>query len=184
MSKRAVFLDRDGVINRALIREGKPYPPRSVADFEILPGVPEACARLKQAGFLLIVATNQPDVGRGSLARSAVEEIHQHLCRELPVDRVEVCYDAGGGDPPSPFRKPRPGMLLKAARELDIDLSRSFMVGDRWRDVDCGRAAGCRTVFVDYGYEEPLRSQPDHRVQSLLEAADIMVGLAGQPKHA
>jgi D-glycero-D-manno-heptose 1,7-bisphosphate phosphatase len=176
MSHRAVFLDRDGVINRPIVRGGKPYPPVSVTEFEILPGVEGACRRLKEAGFHLVVATNQPDVGRGTLPRETVETIHAHLCRVLPIDRVEVCYDPGGGDPPNEFRKPRPGMLLKAARELDIDLGQSYMVGDRWRDIDCGRAAGCRTIFIDYGYDESLRAQPDYRVANLVEAAEIILG--------
>ena len=174
-----MFLDRDGVLNRALVREGKPYPPASIVEFEILPGVREACERLKAAGFLLVVATNQPDVGRGTTPREAVEAIHEELLRRLPIDRVEVCYDAGGGEPLSEFRKPRPGMLRRAAAELGIDLSRSYMVGDRWRDIDCGHAAGCVTFLIDYGYNEPLRQAPDYRVKSLGEAADMMLDLAG-----
>jgi len=180
MSQRAVFLDRDGVINRALTRDGKPYPPRTLEEFEILPGVPEACERLKKAGFLLIVATNQPDVGRGTLAQEEVEAIHRHLGQELPIDRIKVCYEPGGSGEPSPFRKPRPGMLLEAASELAIDLNQSFMVGDRWRDIDCGQAAGCTTLFIDYGYDEPLKVQPDHRVRSLSEAADVILRLIGK----
>jgi D-glycero-D-manno-heptose 1,7-bisphosphate phosphatase len=171
----AVFLDRDGVINCALVRDGKPYPPSSLAEFEILPGVAEACAQLKAEGFLLVVATNQPDVGRGTLRQETVEAIHAHLCRALPLDRVEVCYHPGKGASECECRKPKPGMLLRAARELNIDLTRSFMVGDRWRDIDCGHAAGCTTILIDYGYDEALRQAPDHRVKSLLEAADIMV---------
>jgi D-glycero-D-manno-heptose 1,7-bisphosphate phosphatase len=174
----AVFLDRDGVINRALVREGKPYPPAGADEFEILPGVPEACRKLKEAGFLLVVATNQPDVGRGTLPREVVEDFHARMCRDLPIDRVEVCYHAGGGEPPCDCRKPRPGMLLRAAREMDLDLARSFMVGDRWRDIDCGQAAGVTTILIDYGYAEALRRPPHHRAHSLREAADIILGLA------
>jgi D-glycero-D-manno-heptose 1,7-bisphosphate phosphatase len=170
--RRAVFLDRDGVLNRALIKDGKPNPPRSLAEFELLPGVPEACARLKQAGLLLVVATNQPDVGRGTLARETVESLHAHLCRILPIDRVEVSYDSGHEQPPSELRKSRPGLLLRAGRDLGIDLQRSFMVGDRWRDIDCGHAVGCTTFLVDYGYAEELRCPPDFRVKNLAEAAD------------
>jgi D-glycero-D-manno-heptose 1,7-bisphosphate phosphatase len=173
--KRAVFLDRDGVINRALERDGKPYPPTSLADFEILPGVPEACAKLKQAGFLLVVATNQPDVGRGTLAQSIVDSIHAHMAKVLPIDRVEVCFHPGKGASDCDCRKPKPGMLLRAARELGIDLAQSWMVGDRWRDVDCGHAAGCRTVFIDYGYDEALRQKPDFRVKNLLAAAELIL---------
>jgi D-glycero-D-manno-heptose 1,7-bisphosphate phosphatase len=170
-----VFLDRDGVINRALVREGKPYPPSNLAEFEILPGVSEACHRLKRAGFLLIVATNQPDVGRGTLARETVESLHVHMTEVLPLDRVEVCYHAGKGASDCDCRKPRAGMLWRAARDLGIDLARSFMVGDRWRDIDCGRAAGCITILIDYGYDEPLRQMPHSRAKDLSEAADWIV---------
>jgi D-glycero-D-manno-heptose 1,7-bisphosphate phosphatase len=177
--KRAVFLDRDGVLNRALVREGRPYPPSSLAEFEILPGVPEACAQLRQAGFLLVVATNQPDVGRGTMSRDLVELLHADMLRKVPLDRVEVCYHAGQGMDECDCRKPKPGMLLRAARELNIDLAHSFMVGDRWRDIDCGHAAGCTTILVDYGYDEPLRQPPDHRARNLAEAAAIILGPAG-----
>ncbi len=175
-SQRAVFLDRDGVINRALTRDGRPYPPTSLAEFEILPGVAEACRRLKAAGYLLVVATNQPDVGRGTLRQEVVEELHAYLCQQLPIDRVEVSYAPGGSGPPDEFRKPRPGMLLRAAWELGIDLTASYMVGDRWRDIDCGHAAGCRTILIDYHYAEALRQAPDHRVKNLAEAADWILG--------
>jgi D-glycero-D-manno-heptose 1,7-bisphosphate phosphatase len=173
--KRAVFLDRDGVINRPIIRGGKPYPPLDVRDFELLPGVVEACQRLKEAGFYIIVVTNQPDVGRGAAAHEKIEAIHKKICAELPIDRVEVCYD---GEDDSEFRKPNPGMLLRAAAALDLDLQSSFMVGDRWRDVDCGHAAGCCTIFIDHGYAEPLRKAPHFRTQDLPGAARIIVDVA------
>ena len=173
---RAVFLDRDGVINRPIVRNGKPYPPMRVEEFEMLPGVAEACAKLKAAGFLLVVATNQPDVGRGTLARGIVEAIHAKMSAALPLDRIEVCYDAGAAHgQPGEFRKPAPGMLLRAARELGINLRESWMVGDRWRDIDCGAAAGCRTVFIDLAHDEALRTPPDFRARDLTEAAEIIV---------
>ena len=171
----AVFLDRDGVINRPLERDGLPYPPASLKEFEILPDVPAACARLKQAGFLLVVVTNQPDVGRGTLKKEIVEAIHAEMCRRLPIDRVEVCYHPGKGQSDCDCRKPKPGMLLRAARELGIDLVQSWMVGDRWRDIDCGHAAGCRMIFIDHGYTEALKQQPDFRARNLLEAAEIIL---------
>jgi len=174
-SNRAVFLDRDGVINRALEREQKPYPPRTLAEFEILPEVPDACARLKQAGFLLIVVTNQPDVGRGTLKQELVEAIHAEMCRRLPIDRVEVCYHPGQGASACDCRKPKPGMILHAARALDIDPARSWVVGDRWRDIDCGHAAGCRTIFIDRGYREELRKKPHFSAGNLAQAADIIL---------
>ncbi len=171
----AVFLDRDGVINRALERDAKPHAPTSLTEFELLPGVQEACIQLKRAGFLLVVVTNQPDVGRGTLKREVVETIHAQMLKLLPIDRVEVCYHSGNEPIECACRKPKPGMLLRAATELGIDLSQSWMVGDRWRDIGCGRAAGCRTILIDYGYNEPLEQEPDFRVKSLLEAARIII---------
>jgi transaldolase len=172
---RAVFLDRDGVINRALERESRPYPPARLEEFEILPEVPGALARLKAAGFLLVVATNQPDVGRGTMAPEVVENIHHHMLARLPIDRVEVCFHPGQGGSDCDCRKPKPGMLLRAAGELEVDLAQSWMVGDRWRDVDCGHAAGCRTIFIDRGYAEELKQKPDFWARNLAEAADIIL---------
>jgi D-glycero-D-manno-heptose 1,7-bisphosphate phosphatase len=175
MKARAVFLDRDGVINRALERDGFPYAPVSLDEFEIYPEVPAACAKLKAAGFLIIVATNQPDVGRGTMKQETVEAIHAEMCRQLPIDRVEVCYDSGYGPVESEFRKPKPGMLLRAARELEIDLAQSWMIGDRWRDIDCGFAAGCKTILIDRHYKEALKQPPDFRAENLTEAAEIIL---------
>jgi D-glycero-D-manno-heptose 1,7-bisphosphate phosphatase len=126
--------------------------------------------------LLLVVATNQPEVGRGTQRREIVEAMHERLRAALPVDRIEVCYEAGGpGAAPSEMRKPGPGMLRRAARELGIDLGQSFMVGDRWRDIDCGHAAGCVTLFIERGYAEALRQPPHFRVGNLAEAATIIL---------
>ncbi len=169
---QAVFLDRDGVLNRAEVREGRPYPPRSLNDLQILPGVREACQSLKDHGFLLIVVTNQPDVARGTQSRATVEAMHHYLLEKLPLDHIEVCYADGDNDPD---RKPAPGMLLRLSAEWDIDLKSSYMVGDRWRDIDCGHAAGCTPIFVDRGYREHLRAQPAFRAGSLQEAANWII---------
>jgi D-glycero-D-manno-heptose 1,7-bisphosphate phosphatase len=173
--RRAVFLDRDGVINRPLVRNGRPHPPRCLSEFEILPGVPEACRLLKELGYLLVVATNQPDVGRGTLSREAVDSIHESMVKELPINHVMTCFHAGAAyGEPCGCRKPRPGMLLGAAAEFGIDLGRSYIIGDRWRDIDCGAASGCKTIFVEWDYEETLRQLPDYRVCSLFEAAKLI----------
>ena len=168
---RAVFLDRDGVLNKSVVRQGKPFPPADLAAFEIYPDAAEACRRLKAEGLLLVVATNQPDVGRGHQSQDLVEAMHRELQAALPLDRIEVCFDATA----SGYHKPAPGMLIRAADELGIELRESYMVGDRWRDVDCGRAAGCTTVFIDRGYDEQLRNPADHTVHGLLEAAEWIV---------
>jgi D-glycero-D-manno-heptose 1,7-bisphosphate phosphatase len=173
--KRAVFLDRDGVINRAITRDGLPFPPMSLGDFEILPRVPEACAKLKAAGFLLVVATNQPDVGRGIVPRELVEAMNAQMEKAVRLDRIEICFHPGRGASDCDCRKPKPGMLLRAAKELNIDLAQSWMVGDRWRDVDCGQAAGCKTIFIEGNYVEQLKQKPDFSAGNLAEAADIIL---------
>ena len=164
---RAVFLDRDGVLNEAVIREGKPYPPADADELKVTTGAREALEALRAAGYLLVVVTNQPDVARGTQTREAVDAIHARLRRELPLDAVYACcHDGDGCD----CRKPKPGLLLQAAAEMGIDLGRSFMVGDRWRDVDAGARAGCRTVFLDFGYRERGPTDPPSaRVGSLGE---------------
>ena len=171
--KRAVFLDRDGVLNRAIVRDGRPYPPRNVSELEILPGVAEAMAALRAAGFLLIVVTNQPDVARGATTKEEVEKINFALVSALPIDEFRICYhDSQAG---CDCRKPRPGALLAAAALHDIDLRRSYMVGDRWRDIEAGQRAGCKTIFIDYGYQEKQPDAVDYRAASLSEAAEIML---------
>jgi len=171
---RAVFLDRDGVINRAHVREGKPYPPSGWAEIEILPDVPQALMTLRRAGFLLIVVTNQPDVARGTTSREAVEEINKHLALHLAIDEFYTCFhDTQDG---CECRKPQPGSLLAAARKYTIDLGSSYMVGDRWKDIEAGRRAGCKTIFIDYGYTEKQPESVDYRVSSLLDAAHIILG--------
>jgi D-glycero-D-manno-heptose 1,7-bisphosphate phosphatase len=174
----AVFLDRDGTLNRQVIRDGQPYPPATVAEFELFPGVPDACAQLAAAGYVLVVATNQPDVGRGTQPQAVIEAMHAKLQQLVPqLSRIEVCYAPGQGiaHPENRRRKPEPGMLLDAARSLQLDLARSWMIGDRWRDVDCGKRAGVRTVFIDFGYTEELKSPPDFSASSFAEATRIVL---------
>jgi D-glycero-D-manno-heptose 1,7-bisphosphate phosphatase len=174
----AVFLDRDGTLNVQVIRDGKPYPPESLEQFRLFPDVPDACARLAAAGFVLVVATNQPDVGRGTQSQAVVEAMHSRLRELVPaITHIEACYAPGldKTQPPDRRRKPEPGMLFDAAELLDLDLSRSWMIGDRWRDIDCGKRAGVRTVFIDFGYAEELRAAPDFTVKSFHEAAEVVL---------
>src|SRR5712664_1081301 len=165
-----VFLDRDGVLNRPVVREGRPFAPTSLEQFELLPGVSQACSRMRERGLVLIVVTNQPDVARGVSSQELVERMHQKLRESVPLDDIRVCFhDSLAG---CNCRKPRPGLLVDAAKDWKVDLCSSFMVGDRWRDIDAGQAAGCRTIFIDHAYRESLRSAPDRRVASLSEAVD------------
>lgn len=170
---RAVFLDRDGIINQSVVRDGRPYPPRSLAELQYVDQIEKTLSQLKRQGFLLIVVTNQPDVARGTQSQAEVESIHTDMRSRLPIDRIYTCFhdDKDGCD----CRKPLPGLLLRAAGELKIDLAQSFMIGDRWRDVDAGQLAGCKTIFVDYGYTESLRAQPDFVIGAVSELTQVVV---------
>lgn len=154
----AIFLDRDGVINEVVLKEGRPYPPSSLRELRLCQGVSETLATLKEMGFRLIVVTNQPDVARGTTLRSTVEEIHDHLQRTLPLDAIFTSYEDGD----HPHRKPNPGMLLEAAETYGLDLTASWMIGDRWKDIEAGRRAGCRTVFINRNYVEKTPDPPAH----------------------
>jgi len=172
--RRAVFLDRDGVINRAIVHDGMPFPPANLDELEILPGVPEALQKLHDGNYLLIVVTNQPDVARGIAKKEDVEKMNAHLLSMLPLDDFKTCYhDSKDG---CLCRKPLPGSLIEAAKEHHIDLSKSFMVGDRWRDIEAGKSAGCKTFFINYRYAEKQPETPDFIVSSLLEAQRIITG--------
>lgn len=178
-SKPAVFLDRDGVLNHVVIRDGMPFGPMTLAEFALVDGATADVRRLKDAGYTVIVATNQPELARGRLAREALDAMHTKLLAEVPVDAIYVCPHDDADR--CACRKPQPGLLLSAAREHGIDLARSFMVGDRWRDVEAGRAAGCRTVLVEMGYREALKSPPDHVADGLRGAVRwILASRAGR----
>jgi len=178
----AVFLDRDGVLNRAVVRDGKPFPPSGLEELEILPDVASSLLDLKAHGFALFVITNQPDVTRGAQTREVVESIHRALVSSLPIDDIFVCYHDDADD--CACRKPKPGLLLEAQRKHNVDLSRSFVVGDRWRDIDAGHAAGCRTVLIDYGYPERKPVQPpEATVRSLRQAADWIISSSLKESH-
>lgn len=169
--RRAVFLDRDGVLNRTYLhRDGKTHPPASPEETEILPGVPGACQALRQAGYLLIGVTNQPDVARGTQQAEVVEAINKKLRHHLPLDEIRVCYHDNQDN--CSCRKPKPGLILTARDFWGIDLAQSFMVGDRWTDIEAGQRAGCQTIFIG---TMPLldgdRRKPDFQAASLPEAA-------------
>jgi D-sedoheptulose 7-phosphate isomerase len=181
-SKKAVFLDRDGVLNRSFIRDGIPFAPTTIEEFEILPGVPAALRDLRNHGYKLIVVTNQPDIARGKQSPQTLEAINQTLRSQLPLDDILVCLHTD--DDHCDCRKPKPGMFLQAARRHNIDLANSFMVGDRWRDIEAGYNAGCKTILIDYGYSErPPERAPDMRVSSLREAADWIIRSTPKGAH-
>jgi D-glycero-D-manno-heptose 1,7-bisphosphate phosphatase len=168
--RRAVFLDRDGVLNAPVIRDGKPHPPAALEEVRVLQGVAQATKMLHEAGLLLAVISNQPDVARGTQQRANVEAINNWLGTQLPLDRFDVCYHDDADD--CDCRKPKPGLILRSARSLDADLATSFVVGDRWRDIEAGKAAGCSSIWIDWGYAEKAPTAQDFRATSLLDAAE------------
>ena len=175
--RRAVLLDRDGVVIRTKVRGGLPYPPESPAEVELDPEAGPALAALSRAGYLLILITNQPDVARGSQSRAVVERINTLLLDSLPITDCFVCYHDDADD--CACRKPRPGLILEAARRYALDLAASFVIGDRWRDVAAGCAAGAATIWIDRGYREKAPAQPpDAIVSSLGEAASWILAHA------
>jgi D-glycero-D-manno-heptose 1,7-bisphosphate phosphatase len=170
---KAVFLDRDGVLNESVINGDKPSPPKGLTQLQICEGAPDACIDLKRAGFVLIVVTNQPDVARGTQRREVVEAMNRELTRLMPIDEFCICYH--DDDDNCDCRKPKPGLLVAAAQKWSIDLRRSFMVGDRWRDIDAGIAVGCRTVFIDRQYKERKPAHFDFAAKSLRSATNWII---------
>lgn len=171
--RRAVFLDRDGVLIRTFVRDGVPHPPQRLLDVQILAGVETALLALRERNFRLLVVTNQPDVARGTQTREVVEQINNELLVRLPLDGIYTCFhDTPDG---CDCRKPRPGLLHRAAAEHDVQLSDSFMIGDRGSDIAAGAAAGCRTILIAKSYSRCDRVKPDFKVADLREAAVVIL---------
>jgi D-glycero-D-manno-heptose 1,7-bisphosphate phosphatase len=171
MSRRAAFLDRDGVLVETLVRDNRAFAPVALDEFRLEKDAALHVGRLAEAGLLPIVVTNQPEMARGLIAPAVLEEMHERLRKAVPVEDVFVCvHDAGEG---CECRKPKPGMLHAAAEKWDIDLARSFMVGDRGSDVEAGWAAGCYTVLIERPYSGSAR--PDARARDLASAVDVVL---------
>ena len=173
MVNRAVFLDRDGVINRAEVRDGKPYAPRKIEDFIILPGVDDAIVNINALGYLVVVVTNQPDINNELVDPREIDAMHDRLSH-LPIKKVYICPHTSYEN--CFCRKPKPGMLFRARDELDINLSDSYMVGDRQSDVQASVAAGCKSIFIDYGYRETGLQNPDYICDNLCDFYQYLLG--------
>jgi D-glycero-D-manno-heptose 1,7-bisphosphate phosphatase len=173
--KRAVFLDRDGVLVETFVRDGAPFAATTLDDFHIVPDAAYHVQRLRDAGLLCIVVTNQPELARGNVSPETVAAMHDRLRAAMPLDAIYMCpHDDNAG---CDCRKPKPGMLLAAKDAFDIDLSRSFVIGDRWRDIGAGLAAGCRTVLIQKEYS--ACEEADVAVGTLKEAVDGVLRLIG-----
>lgn len=170
----AIFLDRDGIINRSMVRGGKPYPPASLDELDFIPGAVDSLNKLAKAGYLLIGVTNQPDVARGTQTRETVEAINSHIKKELPVTEIFTCYHDNKDN--CPCRKPKPGLILQGGHKYDVDFTKSWMVGDRWKDISAGQAAGLRTVLVDYHYNETYSGPPaEFIIKDMAALAEIIL---------
>lgn len=172
MKNRAVFLDRDGVLNKVNLINGIPHPPRSLKEVKIYEDVESSLIELRNAGYILVIVTNQPDVARGATNKKTVIEINNFIARLLKIQYVSICFHDDKHI--CHCRKPKPGMLYDFSKRLGLDLSRSFMVGDRWRDIDAGNAAGCTSIFIDRGYQEALSSNPSFIVKNMYEVVQII----------
>jgi D-glycero-D-manno-heptose 1,7-bisphosphate phosphatase len=166
--RKAIFLDRDGVLNQTIFRNGKPRAPYTLEEFVLFDGVPQAITQLRNLNYLLIVVTNQPDVARGWVSRDAVDLVNNKLRELVLVDDIKICFHTDQEN--CQCRKPKPGMLLKATEEWDIDLTQSFMIGDRHSDIEAGKSAGCKTVLIGHA-DQSSSVVPDFQMNSLLEAA-------------
>ncbi len=173
--KRALFLDRDGVINASITINGKPFPPKNIDELVILPKVAESLKLLHEQNFILIVITNQPDVARNTISKETVEDINKYLMAKLCLDKIYTCFHDDSDN--CECRKPKIGSFLRAAKSYNIDLSASYMIGDRWKDIEAGKKAGCKTFFIDYGYNEKKPFDYDYSVKSLYNASQIILGV-------
>ena len=172
--KPAVFLDRDGVINKAILDSGRPFSPRKIAELQIIDGVKEAVILMKDKGLEVVVITNQPDLARGYISQSMLLEMHEIISHSIGIDNFYFCGHDDSDD--CVCRKPKTGMLLNAALDLKINLKESFLVGDRWKDISAGQEVGCSCYFIDYSYQEPRPNPPFYTVTSLYEAALMITG--------
>ena len=170
--KKSVFLDRDGVINKVYIKDGLPESPNSLNELKIIPGVRESIIKLKKLNFICLMVTNQPNVSRKKIDKNSVIQMNNFLKNEISLDDIFVCYHDDSDN--CNCRKPKPGLLLQAGKKWDVDFKKSFMIGDRWRDIQAGEKVGCKTIFLDYKYNEKKPKKPDFVSDSLLNAAHII----------
>lgn len=171
---KAIFLDRDGVLNKPIIINGMPHSPKNLSETELLFGVKEACQQLINSGFLLICVTNQPNVSRGIQTIETINEINNWIKINLRLHSIRTCFH--DNDDNCLCRKPKPGLLISAANDYNIDFTKSFMVGDRWRDIDAGSVVGCKTIFIDHNYNEP-KPKSDYTFLSLFDAIPTILKL-------
>lgn len=164
--KKCIFFDRDGtLIDTPKSRQNKPKSFNNLNQIHLKMEVIDVCLKLKR-NYLLMLLTNQPDVKRKKNSKINVENINLYLKKKLSLDYILVDYS---DDEKNYFRKPNPGMILFAKKKFNLDLEKSFVVGDRWRDIDAGFVTKCKTIFIDKNYNEKLNHEPDFKIKSFKE---------------
>ena len=169
---KAIFLDRDGVINNIILSNGLPISPSNFEEFKILPGVRESISKLKKLNFYCILVTNQPDVSRGKMKKETVIKMNEYVKKELSLNDVYVCFHDDKDK--CSCRKPKPGLILDATKKWNINLEKSYMIGDRLKDIDAGTISGCKTIFIDNKYNESIKSKPNYVSKYLLNSVKII----------
>ena len=169
-NRKAIFLDRDGTLNKAYIENGLPISPSSLNKFKIIKGVKKSINRLKKLNFLCILITNQPDVFRGKISKKTVVKMNSYIKKKIKLEDMFVCYHDNEHN--CSCRKPKPGLLVKASKKWKIDLKKSFMIGDRWKDILAGKKVGCKTIFINNNYKNDKKVKADFTFKSLLKAVN------------
>ena len=169
-NRKAIFLDRDGTLNKVYIENGLPISPSSLNKFKIIKGVKKSINRLKKLNFLCILITNQPDVFRGKISKKTVVKMNSYIKKKIKLDDMFVCYHDNEHN--CSCRKPKPGLLVKASKKWKIDLNKSFMIGDRWKDILAGKKVGCKTIFINNNYKNDKKVKADFTFKSLLKAVN------------
>ena len=168
---RAVFLDRDGILNEVVVRWDVVSSPRSLEEFRIIKDAHHLVEIIKERGFLTLVVTNQPDIGRGLLSVADLDAMNHQLRNAFSIDDILV---AESGDPADPRRKPNPTMLLEAAAGHDLDLGHCWFVGDGLKDLDAGRRAGVSTILLETNYNSHIHGQADRNFRSLSDISNFI----------
>lgn len=158
---KAIFLDRDGVLNKPLIKNRKSFAPRLFSEFKLYPNIAKDCSELKKKGYLLIVVTNQPDVDKGLLKISELKKMNSFLKKKIDYDKMYISYSSSNK---SFYKKPNPGMLKKAQKKFNLNISNCYLIGDRWRDIEAAENINCKAVFIDRNYKE---KKPTYQIISV-----------------
>ena len=170
---KAIFLDRDGVLNKVILKDGKPLSPKNLSEFVLLDNVSEALAIFKKLDYLTIIVTNQPDIKTKKQTLKDLEITHKWIFDNLMIDDIFVCCHDDSDN--CNCRKPGIGMLINASKKYKINLTKSIMIGDRWKDIKCGQLAKCKNNFyINYGYDEPSPTGKFINVSSLYECSKIV----------